>query len=189
MRRRRHGLPVIGLGALTALILAAGHTPAMGPSLVDLLRGGAPGVPSVHLVRQTPAQKLPGEQWAPAATDQSTGTIYQFGPLDNSQMAHEVGHVFDTEVLTDGDRQQIEGLLGMKGPWNQGTGTGGVHSPDEAFADMYSAVATRMDPRHRWESSYVSPPAPGTYKRFVRLLDAIGQRQHLGRYARPSVTP
>lgn len=74
-------------------------------------------------------------------TNTQTGEIF-LPEYDPFNYAHELFHLVDKQVATDADRARWQKLLGLKGEWNQGTGTqGGFHSPSEIVADYYAAAA------------------------------------------------
>ena len=57
---------------------------------------------------------------------------------DRRTFFHELGHVFDAQVLTDGERQRFRRLVGARGPW---FGVVGEDSPGEQFAEAYALCA------------------------------------------------
>lgn len=58
---------------------------------------------------------------------------------------HELGHVFDMDVMSDPARQRFEEIIGLQGPWFQPTLGDG--SPTEWFADTYMLCALRSHER------------------------------------------
>jgi hypothetical protein len=93
---------------------------------------------------------------------------------------HERAHLFDAQVMTDAHRAQFTAMLGMDGPWYQGTGRG-TRGPSEVFADAYAACATGKQPAPRrlksgflissWTTSYGYQP---TVRQHRRVCNAIG---------------
>jgi hypothetical protein len=68
---------------------------------------------------------------------------------------HEIGHVFDAQVLTDSDREYLTRLLGIKpGEWVRDS----YRDPSEFFADAYAACALGLDPDHHWVTGYGYEP-------------------------------
>lgn len=166
--------------ATALLVLGMGNTSAMAarpPSLLDML-AGVPAPPHVTFVNGR-APGLPADAMAPAATDVQSGTIYSEVPLSKMARGHEVGHLLDAQVLTDGDRSYFERLMGMRGAWDQGTGPAGLHSPNEHFADWYGNAVAGFDPSNSWQSAYTTPPDPKVFRQFVAALGRLGHRKGL----------
>lgn len=124
----------------------------------------------------------------------STGEdIHVLPGTDAYTLAHEMGHLLDTQVLSDGDRNYFTRLLqAPQGPWNTGTGAaGGYHSPNERFADYYAAAATGYDPRPKRRKdgavqgggtdSYTAI-GPKRLRRFVKALERVQRRNNLRDY-------
>jgi hypothetical protein len=144
-----------------------------------------PGPPVMHFVLgPSPGSSTANSQ---AAADCTTATIYYAPPLDAFARGHEAGHLFDCQVLSDGDRHYFQRVMhAPSGVWDQGTGIpDGVHSPSEWFADYYAAAAIHLDLSRSIVSSY-APLAPTRLKRVSRALERLGKRQHLQPYARSS---
>jgi hypothetical protein len=71
----------------------------------------------------------------------SSGGVWAQGRF---ALAHELGHVFDTRVLTPSDRAWFTQLLDLTGrPWGA---SGGWPDPAERFADAYAACAVGLSP-------------------------------------------
>jgi hypothetical protein len=142
-----------------------------------------PMPPVVHFAEGPP----PGMPDATAATDVVNMTIYHVGPLGRFARAHEIGHLLDAQVLTDGDRRFFTRLLGLTGPWEQSDQTL-LHprSPDEWFADYYAAAAIgmRLDGSTGLQGAYADW-GPKRLARFEKALDRFGNRYRLGPYRRP----
>lgn len=153
---------------------------------VDRARAAAPYVPAPPKINYVQGV-APGHDQAADATAEAVGaaqTVYYQTPMDGFTRGHEAGHIFDYEVLSDGDRAYFQRLLHTPaGAWRTGTGTGaGMHSPNEAFADYYGAAATHLDPAKRTVSSYV-PIGPKRLKRFEAALARLGKRHNLKPYS------
>lgn len=144
-----------------------------------------PMAPRVQFVHGT----MPGDTGAStevsaAATDGASGTVYYQQPLSDYARAHEIGHLFDHQILTDGDRRYFSRLLQVpgEGDWRRGTGSNGMESPSEWFADYYAAAATNLDPRRGSVASYASV-GPKRLVRFTKALDRLGRRHGLQPYS------
>ena len=143
-----------------------------------------PAPPRVQYVRGT----MPGDARASEyalTTDAQRGIVYYTGkqPLTGFEKGHETGHVFDAEVLTDGDRHFFQRLMhAPSGAWNAGSGyEGGTSSPAEWFADYYGAAATHVNPHHTSIASYADI-GPKRLARFEAALTRLGQRRGLLAY-------
>lgn len=144
-----------------------------------------PGPPALHFAH-TRAPGLAVDQLSAAAYDSASETVYFEGTLSRSELGHESGHAFDFQVLTDGDRVYFTRLMGLSGPWDQGSGYTHTailgRSPIETFADWYGNAVNGRDAIHSWDASYTSPPDPKRFQRFKRALGRIGRRHHLQPY-------
>lgn len=102
-------------------------------------------------------------------------------PLNRRETAHEVGHVFDWQVLTDTDRAALIPIMGAPTDRDWGDPYGGC----EWFADYYAAVSSddmRRRKRGGWTSGISAPYATITYRRLNRFrwfLLAVGVREQL----------
>lgn len=150
-----------------------------------LIGGGAdarthPLVPAadVTLVKGEP----PGGGWEGFRAAEAGGTIWYTADADAWDLAHEMGHAFDEQELTDSDRRRLSGRQVMRtggGPWI--TGDGG---PDECFADWYANARLGQGPgfadRHgveRWDPGYtLSTPTVARYRRFLRIVNHAARR-------------
>lgn len=119
-----------------------------------------------------------------AAADGATGTITYSRSLDAFARAHEIGHLLDSEVLTDGDRTFFTRLMMVPGtgPWFRGTGTAGLESPKEWFADYYAADATGLDMAAGERVASYAQIGPRRLSRFSRALARFGHRHGLLAY-------
>lgn len=149
---------------LASYAAAVGLVPA--PPVVNIVEGRAPGVDPAAM--------------GTAATDPNTSTIYHEGALDPATKAHEVGHLFDSEVLTDGDRHYFQRVMqAPAGAWQSGTGLhGGATSPSEWFADYYQAAALHLDPSKQNEAAYASI-GPKRLHRVEAALERLARRRGL----------
>lgn len=84
-----------------------------------------------------------------------TGPIYISPALTGSAaritLSHELGHVYDAQLMTNPLRAQLSQLMGWTGPWNQYEQLG-HGSPNELFADLYAdcATARSLAPYRPW---------------------------------------
>jgi hypothetical protein len=143
-----------------------------------------PVAPNVRYAHTAPPVNGTDSQ-LPAAAAYYPGedTVYFGGNLDRFTRGHELGHAFDDQVLSDGDRANIMRLMRMRGSWNQGTGlSGGAQSPAEIFADWYGNAAIGNDPRRKWSDAYASAPSPAQFRRFQLALARIGRQRSLSQY-------
>lgn len=70
--------------------------------------------------------------------------IWVTGPIDKTVFLHELGHLFDWQVLTDLDRERFLQIIGRTGrPWDYAEPGVDIHdtSPREFFAMFYSNCA------------------------------------------------
>jgi hypothetical protein len=148
--------------------IASGIIPA--PPAVNLVYGVAPG--------------LEQNAMGTAAYNRDTDTVYYQGKLDPATRAHELGHAFDDQVLTDGDRQYFQRIMqAPAGEWRTGTGIKGGHlSPSEWFADYYQASALGLDPRKQSEAAYAQV-GPKRLRQFEKALGRLAKRHKLQPYS------
>ena len=173
---------MLGTG-IACLVLFCGHASEVRhPTLLSALAMPAP--PSIRYIHgPMPGDPNPGE-YANTA-DTTTGTVYWTGRglLNGFTKGHETGHIFDAQVLNDGDRHFFQRLMhAPAGPWDSGSGyEGGSKSPSEWFADYYGAAVTGVDPTHTSVASYADI-GPKRLLRFEQALDRLRQRRHLPEY-------
>lgn len=112
--------------------------------------------------------------FAYAYADVSHSRIVTTGPLENTELAHEVGHLFDWQVLTDTDRSAFAAVMHSPARgWYELQMPSGDAA--EWFADYYAAAAGNYDPRTRRvrgggiRTGDTSPYAKITYKRLQRF--------------------
>lgn len=137
-----------------------------------------PAPPTVQYARGVP-EGVPADWLYTASYNPSDKTVYFVGALDRTMRGHELGHAFDFQVLTDGDRTYFMRVMGLHGPWNN---PGADPNPIEAFADWYGNDANRYDAVHSWDASYTSPPTALRFRRFKQALARLGHRYHLKPY-------
>lgn len=150
------------------------------PSLLDPVM---PMPAQVNLVQGLPPGVDPTTLQGNAATVADTATIYYQGKLDPFAKAHEIGHLFDHQVLSDGDRRFFQKLMhAPAGEWRAGTGLAGLKSPSEWFADYYGSAVLGVDPTHANEAAYASI-GPKRLRRFEQAMQRLGKRHALLPYA------
>lgn len=133
-----------------------------------------PRVPQPANMTVIPAACPTGD--APACAYQD-GTIYIEPGQDQFVYWHEVGHIFDAELLTVGDRNWFTRMLGLIGAWDQGSGLQGLRSPKERFADAYATCALGWRPdRGPWADSYGYEPTLKRHKQICAAINRIGER-------------
>lgn len=132
--------------ALTAVLL----TLMFGSPVSAEARNGIPS-PKVTVL----AESCPDGSGGPCANQESR-TIYL--PTGTSSFAreHELGHIFDVQYLSEGERNRFQTLAKIKGEWNPGTGAtaAGMRSPAERFADAYAACRLGLVPGANWTVGY-----------------------------------
>lgn len=105
----------------------------------------------------------------------SSSTIYVDGSSDRFIRAHEIGHLFDAQLLTDSDRAWFMRAMHLPGPWVQGSGwPDGAASPSEWFADYYAACDTGINPNREWVASYAPQLNYGRLARLCWAIAAVG---------------
>lgn len=144
-----------------------------------------PAPPVVNYQRGLP-EGMAADEITPAAYDPNTKTVHFAETLSKVARGHELGHAFDHQVLTEGDRTYFIRLMGLECPWDQGTGYTPValagKSPIETFADWYGNAINKHDAVHSWDASYTSPPDAKTFRRFKQALVRLGRRHSLPLY-------
>lgn len=138
------------------------------PPVMNFAQGVAPGTPAGVM--------------SPAQTDFTTNTIYSTQPLERYDRAHEVGHLFDSQILSPGDRNFFQKLMhAPSGAWNQGSAADTGGGPSEWFGDYYAAAVVDMDPDHEMLGNYAQI-GPKRLKRFEQALGRLGRRHGLQPY-------
>jgi hypothetical protein len=129
----------VPLGVPLALILAV-STPAQ-----------AARVPLPDGVTVTVAP-CPGYPDALGCAVAATATVYVRSAKDRETRAHELGHLWDAQVLTDDDRAWFSKRLGRpRLPW---TRSPGQTSNGELFAEAYARCAVPLKRGRGEESVY-----------------------------------
>jgi hypothetical protein len=140
-----------------------------------------PAPPSVKWVRGV-APGTPAGVMSPAQTDFVTNPIYSTQPLERYDRAHEVGHLFDSQVLSPGDHNFFQKLMhAPAGAWYQGSAADTGGGPSEWFGDYYAAAVVDMDPDHEMLGNYAQI-GPKRLKRFEKALQRLAERHNLKPY-------
>jgi hypothetical protein len=146
-----------------------------------------PAPPVVHTVYGPVNASLNQDGAAVGAyADPAAQTIYL--PKDPSPFmrAHETAHLFDAQVLTDGDRSYFQRLMhAPQGAWNHGETYGRVEgeaSPNEWFADYYGALASGLTPDKGYSVGQFAEIGAKRLQQFAAALERVGHRQHLRAY-------
>jgi hypothetical protein len=154
MGRRRSSLL-----AVLALVVAALVWPAVAVADAPLPRSFA--------VRATPCPFVV----AAACADLENATVYVARGEPPFILYHELGHLYDFQDLTDGDREWFTRMLGLSGPWNQGSGPMAQESPMERFADAYATCALGWRPdRGQWAVAYGYEPTGKRHRSICRAI-------------------
>jgi hypothetical protein len=85
-------------------------------------------------------------------------------------VGHELGHLFDWQSLSDGDRRYFTRILHAPSDWERGG--------REWFADYYGAAAEGIDLRRENIISY-APLTLKRMRRFQAAMTRLGRRQNL----------
>lgn len=175
---------------LAAIVLLLVPTPAMAadrPSLATHFAGPKNYVPaprqfSVITATIDPAQVNDGTEMVGAYADPATATVHVQPDPAPVAVGHELGHLVDSQLLTDGDRRAFTRIMhAPPGPWNRGEATGRVDgniSPNEWFGDFYGAAATGLDANTTSLGSFAII-TPKRLHNFEAALRRFGRRNHL----------
>lgn len=121
-----------------------------------------------------------------AYADPAAQTIYLPNDPSAFMRAHETAHLFDAQVLNDGDRQYFQRLMhAPQGPWNHGEAYGRVEgeaSPNEWFADYYGALGSGLTPEKGYSVGQFAEIGVKRLQRFAAALERVGRRQGLQAY-------
>lgn len=152
-----------------------------GSALPASARASAPFPPrfTAHL------QSCPGQEAIECADVQTDDVYLMPGVADRFAFWHGLGHIFDAEVLTGGDRWWFMRMVGMEPPqpWLPPPKPKMIaepSSPGEKFADAYAACALNMNPEQgAWEGSYDYQPSTRRHRQIC-----AGIWRMYGRYVR-----
>ena len=96
---------------------------------------------------------------------------------DPAAWEHELGHLFDYQVLTDADRAAFQRIVGVTGAWRPGTGAAG---PAEYFAVAYSQCALHRTVRRSNTLGYGYRTTPRRHQAVCELIRSAYQRHAAG---------
>ncbi|HEY3186458.1 MAG TPA: hypothetical protein VGJ70_03220 [Solirubrobacteraceae bacterium] len=107
-----------------------------------------------------------------ACADQASRTIY-LGPGGRGRetFLHELGHIFDAEVMTDAARAGFQAALHLPGAWNDESAGA---PPLEMFADAYSLCARYRTIRTVYYAANGYAPGPREHQRACALIRRAG---------------
>lgn len=156
-------------------------------TLAAIAAGFIPGPPVINTVYGPVDTSLNRDGQAVGAyADPATNTIYLPHDPNPYARAHETGHLFDTQVLSEGDRRYFQRLMhAPRGPWDHGETYGKVQgeaSPNEWFADYYAAAATGMTPQNGHSIGQFAEIGAKRMKRFEKAMARLAKRHKLQRY-------
>lgn len=181
-RRFSAYVPIVLALIVLGLLILAGF---LSPAYAQTWRADVPlppHWPTVH--RHTQCPGLPDASGCVAPVNDPicgdpAGCVWLAGTNRYDRM-HELGHIFDQQVLTDVDRQRFTRLLGLKGPWVHvttkpgGGATESWGSPNEWFADAYAHCAMHIDGRvHNGVARLVIAYFQPSPRQYDRLCAAI----------------
>jgi hypothetical protein len=160
----------------TAALLLLALTPAAAGAAI-------PRTPPYVTVIHASCPDAPTSDPASCA-DPADATIYLMRGSDQFARQHELGHLYDAELLDDTERAAITPLLGAPAgtPWTRDDCVQHL-CPNEMVADAYAACRLGLEPqpfrRHGrristgWQTSYGYSPA--TNRRHARTCAAISR--------------
>lgn len=142
----------------------------------------APAPPRASLVYD-PVLENAGAPSAGAYANTDTMTVHALKgqEMDPVSAGHEVGHLFDVQILSDGDRRFFSRLLGTDpASWQNlaGGNPGGAITGTEAFSDYYTVAANGIDMRRGGYTGYVTVD-PKISRKFNAALGRLGKRHGL----------
>lgn len=161
----------------------AGQKP---PTLLTHLAGPGSYVPAPPKYQILPGQIDPNLNQsgvlASAYADTANNAVHVQRDPDPFAVGHELGHLFDSQILGDGDRRYFQRLMhAPAGAWNLGETTGKVQgeiSPNEWFGDYYGAMASGFDANHNSLGSF-AVITPRRLHNFEAALARLGRRRGL----------
>lgn len=157
------------------------------PSLLTHLAGPknytpAPKTYTVRMGAIDPSQINGGTEMVGAYADTANNTVHVQPDPNPFAVTHELGHLFDSQILSDGDRRYFTRIMHAPGgPWNRGEATGKVDgniSPNEWFSDYYGAMGTGFDARQGGLGSF-AVITPRRLHNFEAALGRLGKRRGL----------
>jgi hypothetical protein len=103
------------------------------------------------------------------------GRVYLAPGASDFAFWHELGHVFDAEVMTEGDRRWFMRRLSTRTTWwSRGPGD---RSPSELFADAYGICALGLHPDGgEWIDAYGYEPGRKRHRQICAAIGRVGER-------------
>ena len=117
-----------------------------------------------------------GPAWASACVLLDEAPTVHLGAMgrDRATLLHELGHVFDEQVMTAADRTRFTSLLGLRGTWH---GDSAGDPPHEQFAEAYAFCARTARLRSTRLGMYGYVATPGRQRAVCGLIrDAAARR-------------
>lgn len=157
------------------------------PSLLTHLAGPKNYTPaplrySVQMGAIDPSQVNGGTEMVGAYADPATATVHVQPDPNPFAVTHELGHLFDSQVLSEGDRRYFQRIMhAPRGAWNLAETTGkvdGLRSPNEWFSDFYGAMGTGFDANKEGMASF-AVITPKRLHNFEAALGRLGKRRGL----------
>jgi hypothetical protein len=168
--------------ALVPILIVCVCTPAAGAATVTV--DGAPGgQPYQSWVDGSLVPAPPGGHVAvylmpcPIGPDWAAGCTYApyrlvfLGPDARSRdrFLHEVGHLFDDDVMNLATRRRFKALVGTAAPWY---GDATSDPPAEQFAEAYSLCARHRSLNQMYFGMYGYTPSPSVHAQVCALIRA-----------------
>src|SRR5919201_4721423 len=120
---------------------------------------GIPGPPVVTVVHGA----CPDAPEGGSCADPARAVVY-LDSDDDFTRQHELGHLFDAQLLDDAERAALAPLLDAPAdpPWDAGTDAEciDVVCPSERFADAYATCRLKWSPGGDWADGYGYSPSP-----------------------------
>ena len=183
---------MLRLATVTAVmaLLVVGSADARERVMVGKATAGSAGLPVLKpLPPRFEIRYEPCPDYLPEITscaDQENAVIWLAPDADRFTRWHELGHLFDAQLLTDADRAWFTARLGFAAgtPWigddDAWAEYGGMVVPAEHFADAYAMCALGLSPGGRrgrdgrievgWIDTYGYMPSVRQHR---RICDAI----------------
>jgi hypothetical protein len=146
-----------------------------------------PAPPVINTVYGPVDPNINGDGQAVAAyTDPTTNTIHLPRDYSPFMRANEVAHLFDRQVLTDGDRNFFRKLMRAPkdGPWDRAYAgdPNGYVSPAEWFSDYYAAAATGLTPQNGYNATQHAEMDERRMRQFEKAMKRLMKRRGLKPY-------
>ena len=135
------------------------------------------------IVGNCPDEPASGIAASGCAYPDGNGTIYVGQAASPFTLWREIGHEFDYQMLTAGDRRWLMRAMHLHGEtWDGETvdDDGLSASPAvDVFADAYADCQLELNPAHRytWETAYGYEPTPRRHRAICRAMRRIGARR------------